>query len=60
MEQDVYKRQGLVEGFGEVVGDEDGQVGVLALLLLEAVAIDHGQIVVVVLLSHIILGHVQP
>ena len=43
---------GLVEGFGEVVGDEDGQVGVLALLLLEAVAIDHGQIVVVVLLSH--------
>ena len=34
------------------MGDEDGQVGVLALLLLEAVAIDHGQIVVVVLLSH--------
>ena len=43
---------GLVEGLSEVVGDEDGQVGVLALLLLEAVAIDHGQIVVVVLLSH--------
>ena len=41
---------GLVEGLGEVVGDEDGEVGVLALLLLEAVAIDHGQVVVIVLL----------
>ena len=43
---------GLVEGLGEVVGDEDGEVGVLALLLLEAVAVDHGQVVVVVLLCH--------
>ena len=47
----MYKRQhllgvgdGLVEGLGEVVGDEDGEVGVLALFLLEAVAIDHGQV----------------
>ena len=43
---------GLVEGLGEVVGDEDGEVGVFALLLLEAVAVDHGEVVVVVFLRH--------
>ena len=44
---------GLVEGDGEVVGAEDGHVGVLRLLILEGVAVDHGQVVVVVLLGHI-------
>jgi len=34
------------------MGDEDGEVGVLALLLLEAVAVDDGEVVVVVLLRH--------
>ena len=43
---------GLVEGIGEVVGAEDGQIGVVAFQLLVAVAVDHRQIVVVVLLAH--------
>ena len=43
---------GWLKGSVKLWEHEDGQVGVLALLLLEAVAIDHGQIVVVVLLSH--------
>ena len=43
---------GLVEGLGEVVADQNGQVGVVALFLLEAVAVDHCQVVVVVFLGH--------
>ena len=42
---------GLVEGEGEVVGTENGQVGVVAFELLVAVAVDHRQVVVVVLLA---------
>ena len=42
---------GLVEGLGKVVGAEDGQVGVLGLQVLVGVAVDHRQIVVVILLA---------
>ena len=42
---------GLVEGHGEVVGAENGQVGVVALLLLVGVAVDHRQVVVIVFLT---------
>ena len=41
---------GLVERLGEIVADENRKVGVVALLLLEAVAVDNSQIVVVVFL----------
>ena len=43
---------GLVERLGKVVGDQNRKVGVLALFLLEAVAVDHGKVVVVVFLRH--------
>ena len=43
---------GLVERLSKVVGDQNRKVGVLALFLLEAVAVDHGKVVVVVFLRH--------
>ena len=43
---------GLVEGLGKVVGHQNGKVGVRALLFLEAVAVDHRKVVVVVFLRH--------
>ena len=43
---------GLVERLGEVVADQNGQVCVVALLLLEAVAVDDSEVVVVVFLGH--------
>ena len=43
---------GLVEGLGKVVGHQNGKVGVRTLLFLEAVAVDHGKVVVVVFLRH--------
>ena len=41
---------GLVERLSKIMADEDRQVGVVALLLFEAVAVDDRQIIVVVLL----------
>ncbi len=43
---------GWLKGSVKLWEHEDGEVGVLALLLLEAVAVDHGQVVVIVLLCH--------
>ena len=42
---------GLVEGDGEVVGAQDGEVRVVALQVLVGVAVHHRQVVVVVLLA---------
>ena len=50
---------GWLKGLGEVVGYQDGQVGVLALFLLIAVAVHHRQVVVVVFLRHKAAGFWQ-
>ena len=42
---------GLVEGIRKIVAAQNRQIGVVAFQLLIAVAVDHGQIVVVVLLT---------
>ena len=42
---------GLVKGVGKIVAAQDGQIGVVAFQLLVAVAVDHRQVVVVVLLA---------
>ena len=41
----------LIEWFHEVMGGKDRDVGVLALLLLEGMAIDDGEAIIVVLLG---------
>ena len=42
---------GLIEGEREIVAAQNGQIGVVAFQLLVAVAVDHRQVVVVVLLA---------
>ena len=42
---------GLIEGIGEIVAAEDREVGVAALEFLVAVSVDHGEVVVVILLA---------
>ncbi len=42
---------GLVEGHGEVVRAQNGQVGVVGLQILIRMSVDHGEVVVVVLLA---------
>ena len=43
---------GLIEGDPEIMRTENGQVGVAGLLYLIGMAVDQGQVIVVILLAH--------